>query len=101
MGATGSIDGDVATIEMVAKESAEGTNQSSGTMGMFAKMFDNKDDYHGSAKISLTTGDVISSDETLTSTYTAQEMPENGDPQKGPDVLTMQFIDRAQLEKLN
>ena len=96
-----SIDGDVATIEMVAKESAEGTNQSSGTMGMFAKMFDNKDDYTGLAKINIATGDVISSDETLISTYTAQEMPENGDPAKGPDVLTMQFIDRAELKKLD
>ena len=95
------IDGDVASIEMAAKESAEGASQSSGTMGMFAKMFDNKDEYTGSAKINVVTGDIVSSDETLISTYTAQEMPENGNPEKGPDVLTMQFIDRAQLEKLN
>jgi len=64
-------------------------------------MFDNKDDYTGTLKIDLTTGEVINSAETLTSTYIAQEMPENADPEKGPDVLTMQFINRIQLEKLN
>ncbi len=98
------IDAVVATVQMTAAESAApaaGGTQTAGSMGMFAKMFDNKDDYTGTLKIDLVTGEVIASDETLISTYTAQEMPENGDPEKGPDVLTMQFINRIQLEKLN
>ncbi|MHC4908039.1 MAG: hypothetical protein ACYTBW_07360 [Planctomycetota bacterium] len=66
-----------------------------------SKMFDNEDDYTGTVKFDLASGKVLSSTETLISTYTAQEMPENGDPEKGPDVLTMQFINRIQLEKLN
>jgi hypothetical protein len=98
------IDETVATVQMTAGESAnpaEGETQTTGSMGMFAKMFDNKDDYTGTLKLDLATGEVISSAENLISTYTAQEMPENGDPDKGPDVLTMQFINRIQLEKLN
>jgi len=94
----------VATIEMSAIESgqaAAGGTQSAGSMGIFARMFDNKDDYTGTLKIDLATGEVFASDETLISTYTAQEMPENGDPEKGPDTLTMQFINRIQLEKIN
>lgn len=100
------IDNTVATVQMIAAESAEAAKGSgqlggNGGMGMFAKMFDNKDDYTGTLKIDLATGEVIASDETLTSTYLAQEMPTNGDPEKGPDVLTMKFINRIQLEKLN
>jgi hypothetical protein len=98
------VDGDVATIQMTAGESAEtveGSSPAAGGMGMFAKMFDNEDDYTGTLQFDLATGEVILSAETLISTYTAQEMPENGDPDKGPDVLTMQFINRIQLEKLN
>ncbi|MBC8378393.1 MAG: hypothetical protein H8E62_04385 [Planctomycetes bacterium] len=98
------IDAAVATVQMTAGESAvpaEGGSQAAGGMGMFAKMFDNQDDYTGTLKFDLETGEVLSSVETLISTYTAQEMPENGDPDKGPDILTMQFINRIQLEKLN
>lgn len=98
------VNGSVATIDMAAGESAktaEGMSQAAGSMGIFAKMFDNKDDYTGNLKINLATGEVIASAETLTSVYTAQEMPENGDPDKGPDTLTMQFINRILLEKQN
>ena len=98
------LDETVATVKMTAGESAEPTESgkaSGGSMGMFAKMFDNEDDYTGTLKIDLATGEIIASDETLISTYTAQEMPANGDPEKGPDVLTMQFINRVLLEKLN
>lgn len=95
------IDGDIAKIEMTAGISGEGPSDSGSSMGIFAKMFDNKDDYNGTAKINLTSGDVISFKETLISTYVAQEMPGGGDPEKGPDVLTMQFIDRVELQKLD
>ena len=98
------IDAEVATVKMTAGESAvpaKGDSPAAGGMGMFAKMFDNQDDYTGTLKFDMATGEVLSSTETLISTYTAQEMPENGDPDKGPDILTMQFINRIQLEKLN
>ncbi|MHC5141984.1 MAG: hypothetical protein ACYSOY_00110, partial [Planctomycetota bacterium] len=98
------IDAEVATVKMTAGESAvpaKGDSPAAGGMGMFAKMFDNQDDYTGTLKFDMATGEVLSSTETLISTYTAQEMPENGDPEKGPDILTMQFINRIQLEKLN
>ncbi len=98
------IDDTIATVEMIASEnaqSAEGGAQSSGGMGMFAKMFDNKDDYTGILKIDLATGEVIEFTETLVSTYLAQEMPQNGDPEKGPDTLTMRFTNRVQLKKVD
>ena len=98
------IDGATVTVQMTAGESAEavkGSSPAGGGMGMFAKMFDNVDDYTGTSKFDLASGEVISSVEKLVSTYTAQEMPENGDPEKGPDVLTMQFTNLIQIEKLN
>ena len=92
-----------ATIQMVATEAAEAASDTpvKSGMGMFAKMFDNVDEYTGAMKIDLVAGQIIESVETLISTYTAQEMPENGDPEKGPDTLTMQFVNRIQLERLD
>lgn len=93
----------VATIEMVAGEDAKAASSNSlgGGMGIFAKMFDNEDTYKGSMEIDLDSGVLLTMEETLISTYLAQEMPENGDPAKGPDTLTMQFTNRVLLEKLN
>jgi len=64
-------------------------------------MFDNEDIYTGTMKLDTSTGTVLLSEETLVSRYVAQEMPENGDPAKGPDTLTMQFTNRIRLEKLD
>ena len=66
---------------------------------MFAKMFDNEDDFTGTMIFDLDAGKVLSLEETLISTYIAQEMPENGDPEKGPDTLTMRFTNRIKLQK--
>ena len=88
---------------MTAGESAqpaEGSTQS-GSMGMFAKMFDNKDDYTGTLKMNVAAGEVLMSQETLISSYLAQDTPKDGDPAKGPDTLTMRFTNRIHLEKLN
>jgi hypothetical protein len=52
-------------------------------------------------KIDLATGQVLESEETLISSYVAQEMPEGGDPEKGPDTLMMRFTNHLRLEKLN
>jgi hypothetical protein len=94
----------IAQIQMVGTESAQsatGGLPSAGGMGAFAKMFDNTDDYTGSMQIHTATGQVVNLEETLISTYLAQEMPENGDPAKGPDTLLMRFTNRIKLEKLN
>lgn len=92
----------IATVEMTAQESTEPANGASaaGGMGIFAKMFDNKDDYTGTMQMDLSTGQVLGFEETLVSSYTAQEMPENGDPDKGPDMLLMSFTNRIKLEKV-
>ena len=72
-----------------------------GGMGIFAKMLDNEDTYTGSMAVDIDSGTLLHMEETLVSTYLAQEMPEKGDPEKGPDVLTMQFSNRVLLEKLH
>ena len=99
------IDNNIVTINMIANETGKpaesGAEQAAGSMGMFAKMFDNKDDYTGTLKMNMATGEVLLSQETLISTYLAQEMPKDGDPDKGPDVLTMRFTNRIRLEKLD
>jgi hypothetical protein len=95
------IDANVATVEMNAGESGEAAGASTGGMGMFAKMFDNEDIYTGTLKFDIVGGDVLLSEETLISTYIAQETPENGDPAKGPDTLTMRFTNKSRLEKTN
>lgn len=95
------IDGNVATVDMSAGESGEAAGPAGGGMGMFAKMFDNEDVYTGTLKFNVADGDVLLSEETLVSTYIAQETPENGDPAKGPDTLTMRFTNKNRLEKIN
>ena len=96
------IDDTIATIQMNAGESADPAEGVQPNMlNALAKMFDNTDDYTGTLKIDLATGEVLKSDETLVSISLMQEMPENADPEKGPDTLTMQFIHRIQLEKLD
>jgi hypothetical protein len=90
----------VALVEMTASESGAATEKASaGGMGMFAKMFDNEDIFTGGMKINIVTGEVLAAEETLISTYVAQETPENGDPAKGPDTLTMRFTNKNKLEK--
>lgn len=90
----------VATVEMTAAESGEAAGAApGGGMGMFAKMFDNEDIYTGLMKINVATGQVLLSEETLVSSYVAQETPENGDPAKGPDTLTMRFTNKNRLEQ--
>jgi hypothetical protein len=101
---TDTIDGKkVAVVEMKAMESAEpaeGQKASSASMGFMAKMFDSQDVYTGKLLLGLDHGDVIEYDETLVSTYVAQEMPENAAPNKGPDTLTMRFTNRVSMKKL-
>ena len=91
----------VATVEMNAGESAEPAQGKSSMTNPFAKMFDTTDDFTGTLKIDLATGNVLKSEETLISTSVMEQMPDGGDPEKGPDALTMRFTHRHQLEKLD
>lgn len=99
-----SVEENVALVTMAAEESTEQANgmlSSAGGVGIFANMFDNTDDYTGLMKVDLISGQVLKAEETLISTYTAMEMPPEGDPEKGPDTLTMTFTNRIQLKKLD
>ena len=96
------VDDTSATVEMIATEDAEPVKDtSSGGMGMFAKMFDNEDDYKGSMTIDLNTGTLRKSEETLVSTYLAQETPENGDPAKAKILIdeSISNFQRAMSER--
>lgn len=93
------IKNEVATVEMKASESGEAAGIAGGGMGMFAKMFDNEDVYTGTMQLNVANGDVLLSEETLVSSYIAQETPENGDPAKGPDTLVMRFTNTNKLAK--
>jgi hypothetical protein len=97
------IENNIATVDMTASESTEAPEgaASASSMGMFAKMFDNEDNYTGTMKLDMSKGQVLLSEETLVSSYVAQETPENADPAKGPDTLTMRFTNRVHLEKLD
>jgi len=96
-----SVEDMLATVEMNAAESAEPAQGQSGMTNPFAKSFDTTDDFTGTLKIDLATGNVLVSEETLVSTSVMQQMPDGGDPEKGPDALTMRFTHRHQLEKLD
>ena len=93
----------VAVVKMNAAETAEQAKDqkvSAAGMSVIAKMFDSEDVYTGTLLLGLGSGAVIEYDETLVSTYLAQEMPENAAPDKGPDTLTMRFTNRVSMKKL-
>ncbi len=88
----------VAVVKMTAGESAvpaEGVNAAGQGLGIFAKMLDNEDEYTGSLRLDLTTGDVLSYNETLISTYIAQEPNPAATPDQGPDTLRIRFIQKV------
>lgn len=94
---------DKVVVNMAAKESlgkkAEGQN-STGTMGMFAKMFDNQDSFTGSLVFNPANGSVMTYEENLVSTYTASEMPQNAPADALPDTLMMRLTNGISLKKI-
>ncbi len=93
----------VATITMKALPSSTKPADmpaDSGGMGFFAKMFDSKDDYTGTAVVNLTTGEVISANENLNAEWVAAENPNEQKSDRGPDVLTMRFKHIYNIEKV-
>ncbi|AQT67613.1 hypothetical protein STSP2_00761 [Anaerohalosphaera lusitana] len=101
----------VATIDMSAIESAvraEDHPQSKG-FGFMIKMFDTQEEFTGTLKLNLDTGDILLYDETLDAKYIATEesfgaqgpQQQQPEPQQQPDTLTMGFLNSIRLEKLN
>lgn len=88
----------VAVVKMNAEESAvaaEGATGAGQGLGLFAKMLDNEDEYTGSLRLDLNTGLVLSYNETLVSTYIAQEPNPAATPEQGPDTLRIRFIQKV------
>ncbi|MBE0537007.1 MAG: hypothetical protein IH624_15190 [Phycisphaerae bacterium] len=84
----------VATLAMNAEESAEQAENASGKtagMGLFANMFDTKENYTGKMVLELATGRIRNYEEKLVATYLAAENPQGGPSDKGPDTLMMRF----------
>lgn len=90
-------------VEMVAKESlskkADGAS-ASGAMGMFAKMFDSQDEFTGKLILNPAGGCVEHFEETLVSTYTASEMPQNAAADALPDTLMMKLTSGLSVKKI-
>jgi hypothetical protein len=94
----------IATIEMNAVPSSkrvEGTNEKDAGMGMFANMFDEKDEYAGKMIVNLTTGQIKSYNETLKAQWLAAESSEEQKSDKGPDQLTMGFTYNYGIERVD
>jgi len=70
-------------------------------MGVFANMFEEKDTYTGKMILNLTTGQIISYNETLNAQWVAAESSEEQKSDKGPDQLTMGFTFTYSIEKAN
>ena len=94
-------DGKVAIVKMNAVETnktVEGFDASTGGLGVMANIFDSTSDYTGQLDYNITTGKIKSYKETLKSEHVAAEEPKGGDASKGPDVLTMRFINSYSFE---
>ncbi len=94
-------EGKIALIKMNAVEtnkSVEGFDASSGGLGVMANIFDSSSTYTGELDYNITTGMIQSYRETLKSEHVAAEEPRGGDGTKGPDVLTMRFINSYSFE---
>ncbi len=93
-----------AVITMAASESAvpaEDTLDGQGGLGIFAKMLDNEDEYTGKLVMDLDTGKIREYDETLVSSYIAQERNPSASPEQGPDTLIIRFIQRVERKRID
>jgi hypothetical protein len=96
----------VTVITMAAKENltekpAEGQKVSGSNLGFLAKLFDNIDDYTGKLVVDLSSGVVDSYEETLISSYTAQDKPKDAAADVAPDTLIMRLTYSLSLTKIN
>ncbi len=94
-------DGKIAIVKMNAVETnkpIEGFDAGSGGLGVMANIFDSSSTFTGQLDYNVTTGKIESYKETLLSEHVAAEEPRGGDAGKGPDVLTMRFINSYSFE---
>lgn len=96
-------DAKLATITMTAGESAVPADaQTAGAgLGIFAKMLDNEDEYTGRMILDLNTGKIREYNETLVSSYVAQEANPKATPEQGPDTLVIRFIQQVNRKAMN
>lgn len=95
---------DKVVVDMAAKESLGTKTEAqpaAGSMGVFAKMFDSQDNFTGKLILNPATGSVELCEETLVSTYTASEMPQNAPADAMPDTLMMSLTNGISLKKIN
>lgn len=95
-------DGKIAVVEMLGIETnkpVEGFNAAGG-LGVMAGIFDSSASYTGKLKYNTTTNRLVSYNEELISEHVAAEHPRGGDPDAGPDVLTMRFISIYTIEEV-
>ena len=95
----------VAAVDMTAGESAVSADAQAGGggggLGIFAKMLDNEDDYTGKMIFDLKDGKVQEYNETLISSYIAQEANPKAKPEQGPDTLIIRFIQKIERKAEN
>ncbi|MBM4102735.1 MAG: hypothetical protein FJ263_01615 [Planctomycetes bacterium] len=81
------------------KQKAE-TPKNTGNLGFLAKLFDNQDEYTG--KIVLNpAGTLAEYEETLVSSYTAQDKPKDAAQDVAPDTLIMRLTYGISVKKVN
>jgi len=94
-----------AMVTMSAKESltqkAEGQKNAGDNMGIFAKMFDNRDEFTGKLVLNLSNGTAEEYEEKLVSSYLAQDKPKDSAPDAAPDTLVMRLTYGISLKKIN
>lgn len=95
-----------AVVTMSAKENltqkpADDQKASGNNLGFLAKLFDNTDDYTGKLVVNLSSGVVDSYEETLVSSYTAQDKPKDAAADVAPDTLIMRLTYSLSLKKIN
>ena len=97
-------DEQVAVVNMDARptavKAADMPKDDAKGMGIFGKMFDNKETYTGKLLLDTRTGKVNGYSEKLKSEWVAIEPAEEVKSDKGPDVLTMGFTYTYSIEKM-
>lgn len=69
-------------------------------LGVMAGVFDSTDEYKGELIFDITSGKLVRYTEKLETKHVAAEEAKEGDPTKGPDVLTMTFISSYAIEEV-
>jgi len=94
-----------AMVTMSAKESltqkAEGQKNAGDNMDIFAKIFDNRDEFTGKLVLNLSNGTAEEYEEKLVSSYLAQDKPKDSAPDAAPDTLVMRLTYGISLKKIN